>query len=187
MHTRGEARRYVLTMLDGGLPSSVQPASSRRWAGEKVAAMGTTVVRCDRCGRRMGNGEDWNVAFSVGNAAGYLCPDCQTNDESLEAQVDEVLTDYSGWCDVAGEEALEVIAADIEQRVELAVWNPVEALASGGAPATIDEMVEVVARRVEAGLPAHYPPANIVGCIIREDARDIIQEGLAGTRGDSEN
>jgi hypothetical protein len=50
---------------------------------------------CHRCGRRYRNDRgDWNVQMRHGIALWILCPDCQTDAEDLEAQVNLAATDY---------------------------------------------------------------------------------------------
>ena len=50
--------------------------------------------RCSRCGKRLPTNPDWsrnwNIQWVVGYATGYLCPNCQTVEEDLEAQVAEI-------------------------------------------------------------------------------------------------
>lgn len=46
------------------------------------------VVRCGRCRRRMrGLGGGWNADFIAGLIVGYICPDCQTPQEDLDAEL----------------------------------------------------------------------------------------------------
>jgi hypothetical protein len=54
-------------------------------------------VRCSRCKRkaRGHNWGDWNVAYSNGYVVGYLCPRCQTPEETREAVENLVRYDYS--------------------------------------------------------------------------------------------
>ena len=55
------------------------------------------LVECARCGKVefAGNADGWNVVFNMGRVAGFLCPDCQTAEEDIEAQVNEATIDYS--------------------------------------------------------------------------------------------
>lgn len=54
-------------------------------------------VKCARCGKTesANNAKLWNAVFDKGVLTHYLCPDCQTQEEFLEAEVNEALTDYS--------------------------------------------------------------------------------------------
>ncbi|KAB8294528.1 hypothetical protein [Bifidobacterium avesanii] len=56
------------------------------------------VIKCDRCRRRFRMGakdaEYWNLVFRDGRPTAVLCPDCQTDAEALEAQVNEATLDY---------------------------------------------------------------------------------------------
>jgi hypothetical protein len=45
------------------------------------------IKRCGRCRRRMRNPHGWNVEMVAGLEVGYLCPDCQTPEEDLEAEL----------------------------------------------------------------------------------------------------
>lgn len=54
----------------------------------------TKVIKCDRCSRRYRGSGDWNVQMSRGVPVGYLCPDCQTPDESVEAEIHQATLDY---------------------------------------------------------------------------------------------
>ena len=53
---------------------------------------------CDRCGRRarsLARMHDWNVIVEFGSVTGLLCPDCQTAEENLEAEVNHATLDYT--------------------------------------------------------------------------------------------
>jgi hypothetical protein len=50
-------------------------------------------IRCKRCGKRCRNRDGWNDTWVAGVHTGYLCPDCQTPKEDLEAQVRETSGD----------------------------------------------------------------------------------------------
>lgn len=55
-----------------------------------------TVVKCARCRRRWRGGDDWNCTWKGGRPTGeFLCPDCQTPEEHIEAQVNEATLDYT--------------------------------------------------------------------------------------------
>lgn len=54
--------------------------------------------RCMRCNRPYSEANDkelWNGDFWHGFLMGIICPDCQTDSESIEAQVNEATFDYS--------------------------------------------------------------------------------------------
>ncbi len=58
-------------------------------------------ARCDRCGARFrtqasAKKQLWNAVFEGGEIVGFLCPDCQTADESAEATINEATLDYYG-------------------------------------------------------------------------------------------
>lgn len=57
----------------------------------------TDRVKCLRCGKTevVAKADYWNAVFDEGVITGFLCPDCQTQDEWLEAEVNEALTDFS--------------------------------------------------------------------------------------------
>lgn len=57
----------------------------------------TDIIQCVRCGKSefVGNAGLWNVVYDAGVATCFICPDCQTQDEFLEAEVNDSLTDYS--------------------------------------------------------------------------------------------
>ncbi len=54
------------------------------------------VAICDRCRRRPGKRDldRWNAVFRDGVVVGFLCPDCQTPEESTEAEINEATIDY---------------------------------------------------------------------------------------------
>ena len=88
------------------------------------------IIECMRCGRSelAGNAENWNTVFDQGAIVGHVCPDCQTDEEDIEAQVNDALMGYSKLKLVRtlGElidsfhplwvEALQIIAAGEEER-----------------------------------------------------------------------
>jgi hypothetical protein len=59
---------------------------------------GKRLIRCDRCGRRCRNpralADTWNSVWRVGYLTGFLCPDCQTPEESTEAEINGATLDY---------------------------------------------------------------------------------------------
>ena len=77
----------------------------------------TKARRCTRCGRRNRYQPNWNVDYIAGLEIGVYCPDCQTSEEDLGAQVNEVLSPPSGHTDfdtagqiAAGKSETEVVA-----------------------------------------------------------------------------
>ena len=57
----------------------------------------TTIIKCVRCGKAefVGNAKLWNVDFNKGVPTCFICPDCQTQEEFIEAEVNEATTDYT--------------------------------------------------------------------------------------------
>lgn len=53
------------------------------------------VVRCDRCGKWLQEVDGWKVLTSEGVTTGYVCTNCQTPEESAEAEVKLAALDYS--------------------------------------------------------------------------------------------
>lgn len=45
----------------------------------------------------MRNADRWNMNWVAGLVVGYLCPDCQTPQEDLEAEFRFITDDYSQW------------------------------------------------------------------------------------------
>ena len=88
------------------------------------------LVECLRCGKTefAGNADNWNAVFDAGVIVAFLCPDCQTDEENIEAQVNEATIDYSKMKIVSTldelmellrprfDEALETIAAGDTER-----------------------------------------------------------------------
>lgn len=59
--------------------------------------MNLKTIVCDRCARHIRGKRDelrWNVTMRRGSIVGFLCPDCQTTTENLEAEVNLATTDY---------------------------------------------------------------------------------------------
>lgn len=56
--------------------------------------MAKKVVKCSRCGKRMRRMDGWNAVFKNGSAVAFVCPDCQTEAESIEAEVNAATLDY---------------------------------------------------------------------------------------------
>lgn len=52
-----------------------------------AAASRLKIRQCGRCPKRTRNPQGWNVEMIAGIEAGYLCPDCQTVEEDLEAEL----------------------------------------------------------------------------------------------------
>ena len=59
--------------------------------------MSTKIVRCARCGRRYRGQNGWNDDFIAGLHVGRICPDCQTNEEHIGAEVDLILQPRNSW------------------------------------------------------------------------------------------
>lgn len=67
----------------------------------------STLIECERCGKvefaGMATAQKWNVTVKDGIISGFLCHECQTDEEDIEAQVNESLIDYSkGFVDEQG-------------------------------------------------------------------------------------
>lgn len=61
----------------------------------------TKITKCIRCGKRQRNSLDgWNTQHVAGISLGVICPGCQTSEEDIEAQINEIGTDYNGWTEV---------------------------------------------------------------------------------------
>ena len=52
--------------------------------------MSAKVIRCYRCRKRCRNIAGWNTEHIAGMLIGYLCPDCQTTGEDLEAELNMI-------------------------------------------------------------------------------------------------
>lgn len=142
--------------------------------------MSKKVVKCSRCGRRQRRLEGWNVVFNGGMVEGYLCPGCQTPEEDLEAQVNEVLTDYSKVRTTSDpDEIAGAVVKDMIARVERE-WRAIcrrsvetgETIIGGDAE---DSIVE----RVTAGLPDHYRQrysgeGGDISALVREMTRAVM-------------
>lgn len=59
--------------------------------------MSAKVSRCTRCGRRYRGQERWNDDFVAGMHVGRICPQCQTDEENLGAEINLVLCPRDGW------------------------------------------------------------------------------------------
>lgn len=56
----------------------------------------SNITKCSRCKKRLrNNGEGWNITVERGRIVGHLCPHCQTDEETAEAQINEATLDYS--------------------------------------------------------------------------------------------
>jgi hypothetical protein len=53
--------------------------------------MSAKVVKCYRCGKRHRGQDGWNEDYVAGLVIGHLCPDCQSSEENLGAEVNLVL------------------------------------------------------------------------------------------------
>jgi hypothetical protein len=56
-----------------------------------MTTMTKKVIRCDRCRKRYRGQPNWNQDWVAGIVVGYTCPDCQTVEENLGAEVNLVL------------------------------------------------------------------------------------------------
>lgn len=59
--------------------------------------MSAKVERCARCGRRYRGQDGWNDDLIAGLRVGRVCPDCQTDEEHLGAEVNLVLARRDEW------------------------------------------------------------------------------------------
>lgn len=50
-------------------------------------------IECYRCGKRcnIGSAVEWNIEYVAGLELGAVCPDCQSAEEDIEAQVNEAM------------------------------------------------------------------------------------------------
>lgn len=87
------------------------------------------LIECARCGKTefLGMAEGWNVIFDKGTITGHLCPDCQTDEESIEAEVNAVFTDYSTLRTVGSlEELLDMLRPQFEESMRTIADGDVE-------------------------------------------------------------
>ena len=77
---------------------------------------------------------------------GFLCPDCQTPEESMEAAVNEVLSARSGWRDATPEGASHALAMDVMDRTERGLRSQLEELRDSRPDASmnVDEFLDAV-------------------------------------------
>jgi hypothetical protein len=58
-----------------------------------------TRIECKRCARELHRADQdadrWNTEYQRGRQVGFICPDCQTDVEDLEAEVNLATTDYT--------------------------------------------------------------------------------------------
>lgn len=122
------------------------------------------LVECARCGKVefAGNADRWNVVFNMGRVAGFLCPDCQTAEEDIEAQVNEATTDYSKTFTVSSlpelleifrpllVEALQVIADGETERGNALFGECLESFRKGYNALHNDEIGVLLANKKEA-------------------------------------
>ena len=59
--------------------------------------MSTKVEKCMRCHRRFRGHGEWNHKWISGLLVGAICPDCQTMDEDLEAELSEITGASANW------------------------------------------------------------------------------------------
>lgn len=53
--------------------------------------MSTKVVKCSRCRKRWRGQDGWNDDYIAGLVIGHVCPECQTAEETVGAEVNLVL------------------------------------------------------------------------------------------------
>ncbi|BFM23067.1 hypothetical protein [Microbacterium sp. che218] len=63
---------------------------------EEVQFNSRTIIRCDRCPKRIrvGRSDGWNIIYKRGVIIGFLCSQCQTPEENAEAEINEATLDY---------------------------------------------------------------------------------------------
>jgi Zn finger protein HypA/HybF involved in hydrogenase expression len=53
------------------------------------------VIKCVKCGKRLRNiHEPWNVELKNGKVQWYICPDCQSPEQNVEAEINEATLHY---------------------------------------------------------------------------------------------
>ena len=59
------------------------------------------MMLCERCGRMLdwAHCEGWNGCYSAGRLYAVVCPACQTDEESIEAEANAAVTDYEVQAD----------------------------------------------------------------------------------------
>jgi predicted DNA-binding transcriptional regulator AlpA len=69
----------------------------QRRSGDRMSAR---VVRCQRCGKRMRRDDGWNTVWIPGLVVGHECPDCQTPQADLEAELisSQTTRETGGYC-----------------------------------------------------------------------------------------
>jgi hypothetical protein len=80
-----------------------------------MSRTGSKVRRCQRCCKRQRSVDGWNVEMIAGLPVFLLCPDCQTPQEDLDAELN--------W--IAQQETQKTGAADHIRRWEMdtAAWH----------------------------------------------------------------
>lgn len=89
----------------------------------------TDRVKCLRCGKTevVAKADYWNAVFDEGVITGFLCPDCQTQDEWLEAEVNEAVTDYSKVVEVHNlDELLDLFRPQLQEALKTIANGDVE-------------------------------------------------------------
>ena len=89
----------------------------------------TDRVKCLRCGKTevAAKAKYWNAVFDEGVITAFLCPDCQTQDEWLEAEVNEAVTDYSKVVEVHNlDELLDLFRPQRQEALETIANGEVE-------------------------------------------------------------
>ena len=66
------------------------------------------LITCSRCGKTefLGNAENWNAVYQSGVVTAFICHECQTDEEDLEAQINEATTNYSEWVTISSPQEL---------------------------------------------------------------------------------
>lgn len=87
------------------------------------------LVTCMRCGKMefVGNADKWNIEIRKGVPVGAICPDCQTQEEFVEAEVNDALVDYSKMYLLnTPEEAMEALRPFRDKALEAIASGAVE-------------------------------------------------------------
>ena len=157
-------------------------------------------VRCSRCGATPDEevpkgttptgyvlvgyataGEGWNVVYSGGRVTGHLCPGCQTGGESVEAEVNDTLTDYSGWHQLTDpHEVARAMVEDLVHRVEREWAMVCRRVAETGETLIGGDAEDEVLERVLGKMPAHWRDAYRGAEPFPERIRSIVRDVLTG-------
>lgn len=58
--------------------------------------MTNSVIKCNRCRKRMRNNTNWNMVWVASYYVYHLCPNCQTPEENIEAEFREITGETQG-------------------------------------------------------------------------------------------